>query len=531
MSYLYPVLRLIFRLFAFSFFYIFQGFFISLVSLSSALFAQSTTQSVTLPLRSASNSADYLIITPPEFVSELDSYIKWRGTSTATHKALRTFIATTSAINREFLDTTKPQAQAEAIRAFISNALQNWQNPKPSYVVLMGSTSVLPAYRIKVSDPEFILPPYIWYEDSIPMDNWYVVNRFIQDFNNRPQASIGRIPGRNAAELRRTLQKIRSYEEYGNWANYNRNARFTSIMDANDASMFEDWRFGLFDYLEAKTRQTVSTATFSYASVKGKLNAKQATLAAINGGSPCLLYFGHGAPDNWSSDRIISTDDVWNSFARNGRPFMFASVGCSQNYDLPKRLSIVESMMLLENGGAVMSLASSGYSNGPEGRFYLTEFFARLLITPGIDVGGALMKANELIFRDAALIPQDNVHRRFAFLGDPAMVPFPRFLTSVRRNDNSTVQQADGNGEQLQLSLAPNPTEGATTLYYSLPVASKVRIEVVSMLGQILITQELTQSAGNQLITVSTSNLAAGAYICRISAGSLQTTKVLRVVR
>ncbi len=504
-----------------------QGF------LTLSLVAQSTTQSVTLPLRSASNSADYIIITPPQFAGELDSYVRWRSTATSTHRALRTFVATTTDINKEFLDTTKPQAQAEAIRSFISNALQNWQNPKPRYVVLMGSVNVLPAYRIKVTDPEFSQPPYVWSEDSIPMDNWYVVNRFIERFNTRPQASIGRIPGRTVSEFRRTLQKIRAFEEFGNWVNYNRNARFTSIMDAQDESMFDDWRFSLFDFLEAKMRKTVSTATistatFSYASVLGKPNAKQATLAAINSGSPCVMYFGHGAPDIWSKYRIITTDDVWNSFARDGRPFMFASLGCSQNYGLSNKLSIVESMMLLENGGAVMSLASSGYSNGPDGRIYLTEFFSRLLLTPGIDVGGAIMLANDFAFADqGGIIEQDNIYRRFAYLGDPAMVPFPRFLTSVQ--DAKITQQTAA--EQLQLSLAPNPADGASTLYYSLPAASRVRIEISSLLGQILITQDLTQNAGNQMFTLGTSNLAAGAYLCRISAGNLSTSKILRVMR
>jgi Peptidase family C25/Secretion system C-terminal sorting domain len=523
-----PTQRLALCFFACLIFLAVQGFF------TSPIFAQSTTQSVQLPLRSPNNSADYLIITPPQFAGELESFVRWRSTATSTHKALRTFVATTTDINKEFLDTTKPQAQAEAIRTFISNALQNWQNPKPRYVVLMGSVNVLPAYRIKVTDPEFSQPPYVWSEDSIPMDNWYVVNRFIQEFNTRPQASIGRIPGRTVAEFRRTLQKIRAFEEFGNWANYNRNARFTSLMDAKDAGMFEDWRFSLFDYLNAKIRKTVSTAatvstaTFEYATVLGKPNAKQATLAAINGGSPCLLYFGHGAPDIWSGYRMITTDDVWNSFARDGRPFMFASLGCSQNYGLSNKLSIVESMMLLENGGAVMSLASSGYSNGPDGRFYLTEFFSRLLTTPGIDVGSAAMLANDRVFEDqGGVIEQDNIYRRFALLGDPAMVPFPRFLTSVQ-DGNASIQSA---AEQLQLSLAPNPTDGASTVYYSLPAVSRVRIEIQSMLGQTLLQQEYTQSAGNHLLTINTENFASGTYLCRLSAGNLSTSKILRVIR
>ena len=499
--------------------------FLLSVILPISSFAQVQTSSTAeRPLRDAANRADYLVITPEQFLPDIDSYVRWRTSSTATHKGMRTFVATLGDINKEFLDRTKPQGQAEAIRSFISHTLQNWQNPKPQYVLLIGSTTVLPAYRIKVTDFEFSQPPYILNEDSIPMDNWYIVNKHIEEFNTRPQAKIGRIPGRTGTEIRRVLQKIRTFEEYGNWMNYNRADRFTSIIDAQDAEMFDEWRSSIFDYLEATTKTTVTTATLSYRSIANTLGAKQKTMQAINAGSPCLLYFGHGAPEKWSTFAIVTTDDVWNSFARDGRPFMFASLGCSQNYGIPSKLSIVESMMLLDNGGAVSSLASSGYSNGSNGRYFLTVYFSELFKNPGMDIGTAILRTSENVFGNLALIPQDDIYRRFSLLGDPAMVPFPRFLTSVK---NETKQAA----EALQLSLSPNPSDGYTALRYTLPAASRVRVEVLTMLGQTILTQETTQAAGNHALELTTAAMPAGVYLCRLSAGSLAATTMLRVVR
>jgi hypothetical protein len=487
--------------------------------------AQPQAQSTTSTLRTLGNSIEYLVIAPRAFVPEIESYVRWRGTTTATHRGLRTFIATLEDINQEFLDRRKPQAQAEAIRDFISSLMQPITNPN-FYVVLMGSTNIIPAYRAKVTEFEFTQPPYINNEDSIPMDNWYIVNRFIEEFNTRPQARIGRIPGRTPPEIRRVLQKIRTFEETGNWARYNFTNRFTSIIDAQDAEMFSEWQFSVMNFLEATTKQTITSATLSYRSIANTFGAKDIAMRAINGGSPCLLYFGHGAPEKWSTFAIVTTDDVWNRFARDGRPFMFASLGCSQNYGIPNRLSIVESMMLLDNGGAVMSLASSGYSNGQVGRFFLATYFGQLFNTPGIDVGTAILRTNEQSYGNLARIPQDDLNRRFALLGDPALVPFPRILTSVREQQQAT------NGETMPFTLAPNPvSEGETTLQYTLPAASRVRVEVLTLLGQVVYSYEEQQAQGAQMLGIPTENLAAGAYICRIRAGNQTSARTLRVVR
>ncbi len=514
----------------------FGTYFVALFSIFSSLFlpvlAQPVAQSERVLLRDNRNTADYVVIARRDFAPELDSYVRWRGTTTSTHRGLRTYVAYTDDILREFSDSTSPQRQAEAIRSFISHTLQFWQAPKPRYFVLMGSTSVVPAYRIRVTDPEFSTPFYLSREDSLPMDNWYIVNKHIESFNNRPQAAIGRVPGRAPNELRRVLQKIRTFEEFGNWINYSRTSRFTSILDdaspSNDGSDFTNWSDALFQFLTAKTKQNISVNTFSYLAVKNEVNAKQRTLAAINSGSPSLLYFGHGAPDQWSGLGMVTTDDVWNNFARDGRPFMFASVGCSQNFDIRTRLSIVESMMLLDNGGAVMTLASSGYSNGPFGRFYLTNFFSELLQRPGMDIGTAVFRSNDSVF-DAAIIEQDNLYRRFALLGDPAMVPIARFFTSVQGRSNSSQ-----NTSAISMQCAPNPAsaQAGTSIRYTLPQPSSVRCELVSILGQTLWSVEFPQQqTGEYSVHIPCTELSSGLYICRVVSASGTASASLQLVK
>jgi hypothetical protein len=65
----------------------------------------------------------------------------------------------------------------------------------------------------------------------------------------------------------------------------------------------------------------------------------------------------------------------------------------------------------------------------------------------------------------------------------------------------------------------PNPFNPATTIYYELPVDSKVTMKVYDMLGREvrgLLDEE--QQAGYRDIRFDSASLASGAYICRLHA-------------
>lgn len=480
-------------------------------------------QSSSEPLRNSSNRADYLIITPSQFAQDLQTHAEWRSNTSWTHKALRTRIVTLEEINKEFGESVKdqPQFQAEAIRAFLSHTLQFWSEPRPSRILLVGSTNLLPAYRVKVTIDAFTRPPYSYYEDSIPMDEWYVVNKHRQDFNTRPQAAIGRIPGRTSAEIKRVLSKIRLFEETGN-SLFNLSARATVVLDPDDNEMFDDAVFNFQSYMQYNVKRPMTIAQFT----ANQLHPRKQVTDSINIGRPIVMYYGHGAPEEWSKRTILTTDDIGNNLARNGKPFMMITAGCSQNYDHARKPSIVEAMMLLENGGAVMTLASSGYSNLPENNYFIRLFFKELSTTASIDVGTAILNAKNDSY-SGGIPAQDNLTRRIALLGDPAMVTFSRLITSVgERAETQTTSQFAGG-----IAISPNPTANQTTLRYTLPAANDVRCDVVNLLGQTVLSLRETQSAGDQSLHVSTEALPTGSYLCYLQAGVYRQSVMLTISR
>jgi hypothetical protein len=78
----------------------------------------------------------------------------------------------------------------------------------------------------------------------------------------------------------------------------------------------------------------------------------------------------------------------------------------------------------------------------------------------------------------------------------------------------------------------PNPFNPSTTIKFTLPQRSDIRLVLVNVLGQVL--KEIATgnySAGSHQVTLDASHLASGIYFYELQAGSFSETKKLVLMK
>jgi hypothetical protein len=92
-------------------------------------------------------------------------------------------------------------------------------------------------------------------------------------------------------------------------------------------------------------------------------------------------------------------------------------------------------------------------------------------------------------------------------------------------------QTQAGTSGNVNLRVFPNPGSGNTTLEYTLPKSSKVKIRIYDLHGRLVFQPfDGWQAEGNQRITLDVSHLDPGMYICTLeSQGVAALEKMIRL--
>ena len=248
-------------------------------------------------LHSTSNGADYVLISPAEFLPAVQQLASHRA-----GQGLRTMVVDLEDVYDEFgYGLSVP----DAIRDFLQYAFENWQPPAPTYVVLVGDGTSDPKNHLNQGNVNYV-SPYLaavdpWMTETAA-DNRYVS---ISGDDIWPDIVLGRLPVNSLAEAQVMVSKTIAYEQTQGGATWNQHLVFVADIQPDPLGA------GNFHDLSDATIQTSVSAPYDvsrvyYGTIAGSTCATaadcQAQLVGLINSPGALLvnYIGHGSIRNWS---------------------------------------------------------------------------------------------------------------------------------------------------------------------------------------------------------------------------------------
>ena len=280
---------------------------------------------------------------------------------------ISTVIIDVDAIYNEF---NNGEFSPEAIRRFVAYVFQNWAKPKPANIIFMGDSSrdYRGEYRNEVVN---YVPIYVLGEkrSSYASDYWYVA---VAGDDDIPDMNVGRISVNNPEDADNIVEKIIRYSTHNESADWQKRLAFISddsegfhqrcdelIRDYTPAAYevekiyLDDFKFEDNFYVPKEKLHMLK----QYNKVSPDCN--KAIFELLHKGTSIIEFYGHGAPNIWTDERIwFGGDSLYSDNKRldniDKLPLiinMTCSTGAIDFPDKPWNICIGEDMLRTKNGG------------------------------------------------------------------------------------------------------------------------------------------------------------------------------------
>ncbi len=305
-----------------------------------------------------------------------------------------------------------------AIFDFIQYAFYSYQEPPPSYVLLVGDAS----WDYKEQDalpyvdyiPTHAFNTYKWGETA--SDNWFVAvtgNEF------HPDLHIGRLPVNSAEELDIIVQKILSYADpqHGFWrsqvifSNGALDPAFDAVVfDTTAQNLIEEYLPPWYD-----PPRVYSTPSAGFEQYQG---TNQDLINYINLGASLVNYMGHAGNQMWET---LNQSEI--ALLTNGAKLPFVQAYSCFTGIFANTKGFGEEFVLHPGGGAIAYYANGGIgyllTNAEMNDFMFQYLFGDSANpNPQITFGEAVTQAKWKYYTYFANI--GNVIQTFVLFGDPA---------------------------------------------------------------------------------------------------------------
>ena len=330
-------------------------------------------------LRNPANQVDYVVITHSTFAEDIQPLVEFRRS-----QGLTTMVVDIDDIYDEFSDGL---FNPIAIQKFLRYAYNNWQQPAPTYVVLVGDAhydykrATVELYR---RDPTFrgtydlypILVPTFhgWAPQSgeTAMDQRFVN---VSGEDALPDMLIGRLSVQTTEDLMTMVEKIINYEKNlktGPWQ-----GTLIQVADDNSGSPAD----GIFEVSRDELIEEIIPVGYNTRQIYlRKLKSPELTRArirsAINQGALLIEYTGHGGIQTWANESIFRLEDVVGLRNRY-LPFVITTTCLNGQFDKPQQSGnyCLSEQFLLGEHGAIAALSATRLTYGAANAEFDADLF------------------------------------------------------------------------------------------------------------------------------------------------------------
>ena len=340
-----------------------------------------------------SGSADYLMITHPNFAADLTPLVNYHR-----ERGLQVNVINLFDIYDQFGGGV---ISAQAIADYLAYAAEN---RGVEYVLLVGGDSYDYKNHLGLNAISFLPSPYGHTGTLIkhaPLDPQYADI----DGDGVPDLKLGRFPVRTSAELQAVINKTLTYPS----ATYLHTALFVSDVTDSSGLQFADTSSS-FEQAVPSSWQTTSLDLDSITAT----SARSILLDTINQGVGIVSYIGHSSPNQWSWTTLFNNNDA-AALTNNGKPTLVAQYGCwTTFYASPYMNTLGHNFMVKGEQGAAAVFGAATLTDADHEQLFGLQLTP--LLTQSDTIGEALLQAKKAInpsWRDIQL--------GYVLLGDPAM--------------------------------------------------------------------------------------------------------------
>lgn len=377
----------------------------------------------------SNEEGDYIIITHPEFLEDLDDFV-----SLQTARGLTPVVTdVTRLYDRYSWGNRSPYA----IRDYLEKAWNTW-HIRPRYALLVGDAG--PTGRSTQKEGMFIPTQFFqtYRYGSCITDGWFGD----VDEDLYQEIVIGRLPVRDAEQLTNALAKLRAWHEkpvVDQWLN-------RIVMIAGYEDEFKQQTETVISRTMPASVQ-VDRLYINPGAESGPFYGTTATLSDfINAGRPLINFRGHGGGAVWADRSLFTLDDV-ESLENPEKPCVITSFTCfTAAFETERGLG--EGLIRLP-GGSVGFLGSSGLG-WVVNDYLMLQAIYHYLFEEGVTFGRAVQRGKlQYVSTTGWTTHAKTGFYQYNILGDPSIVlPF-----DYRKNNLTATPPDAAPGDQITLEI------------------------------------------------------------------------------